>query len=245
MRIIPVLDVLGGVAVHARGGRRDDYRPVRSVLRAGSDPIALALALRDRLGASRLYVADLDAILGRPPALSLVRDLAGLGLETWIDAGLRDEAGVADLIEAGASRAVVGLETVAGPEGLRRAIERAGADRTVLSLDLMGGRPIVAPGADWGGDDPGQIVGEAVGLGVNTVILLDLARVGMGQGVGTLDRLGRCIRDFPEVNWIVGGGVSGPDDLREIAGAGASAVLVGSAIHDGRIGADAFVQTTG
>ena len=66
-RVIPVIDLKGGMAVHAVGGRRDQYRPLRSVWQASASPIALAAALRDDLGIDRLYLADLDAIEGRPP----------------------------------------------------------------------------------------------------------------------------------------------------------------------------------
>ena len=53
-------------------------------------PLALAAALRDGLGIDCLYLADLDAIEGRPPDLALLDDLAEEGLELWLDAGVRD-----------------------------------------------------------------------------------------------------------------------------------------------------------
>jgi phosphoribosylformimino-5-aminoimidazole carboxamide ribotide isomerase len=234
-RIIPVLDVLRGRAVHARGGRRSDYRPVRSALRRGSDPLALATAFRETLGLHELYLADLDAILGASPAIELYRDLAGLGLAAWVDAGLRDESAVSAILAAGAARAIAGLETLAGRLALRSIIDAAGPDRAVLSLDLRDGRPVVAPGADWGTDDPRRLVEMAVAEGISSVILLDLARVGSGRGVGTLGLLEGIARDFPGVAWVVGGGVAGRDEIEALGRAGASAVLVGSAIHDGRI----------
>jgi phosphoribosylformimino-5-aminoimidazole carboxamide ribotide isomerase len=236
-RIIPVIDVLRGRAVHARGGRRDDYGPVRSVLRPGSDPIALAAAFRDVLGLAEIYLADLDAIAGAPPSVGLYRDLADLGLSTWIDAGLRDGSGVAPLLASGVGRVVVGLETVAGRGGLRRICRDAGPGRVVLSLDLRVGRPVVAPGADWSDADAGQIVASAVEEGVGTVILLDLARVGGGRGVGTIGLLERLAGEHAEVEWVVGGGVAGREDIERLGRSGASAVLVASALHDGRIAA--------
>ena len=36
MRIVPVIDLMGGCVVHARGGRRETYRPIRSALTASS-----------------------------------------------------------------------------------------------------------------------------------------------------------------------------------------------------------------
>jgi phosphoribosylformimino-5-aminoimidazole carboxamide ribotide isomerase len=210
-RIVPVLDVLRGRAVHARGGRRSDYRPVRSALRRGSDPLALAAAFRDVLGLHELYLADLDAILGGPPDIGLYRDLAGLGLGTWVDPGLRDASGVAAILDAGVARVIAGLETLGGPRALRAIVDVAGLDRVVLSLDLRDGRPVVAHGADWGTNNPRRLVEMAVAEGVSSVILLDLERVGSGRGVGTLGLLESFARDWPGIAWVVGGGEGGRD----------------------------------
>ncbi|HEY2158283.1 MAG TPA: HisA/HisF-related TIM barrel protein [Isosphaeraceae bacterium] len=234
-RIIPVLDVLHGRAVHARGGRREDYRLLHSLLRQGSDPVALAAALRDAWRTGELYLADLDAIAGAAPAIGLYQELARLGLATWIDAGLRDATGVKPLLDAGVSRVVVGLETLAGSEFLTRIVEVAGASQVVFSLDLRDGQAIVASGANWETVDPRQIARRAVEAGYATIIILDLGRVGTGRGVGTLDLLRDMVTKYPRVEWVVGGGVSGNADVEALWRAGAAAVLVGSAIHDGRM----------
>ena len=51
-RVIPVLDVKDGLAVHAVGGQRSHYRPVRSLLHPSADPLDLARAYRDILGST-------------------------------------------------------------------------------------------------------------------------------------------------------------------------------------------------
>ena len=65
MRVVGVIDLKDGTAVHAVRGERERYRPVSSVI-AGDDgdPLALARAFRSELGLDDLYVADLDAIGG-------------------------------------------------------------------------------------------------------------------------------------------------------------------------------------
>jgi phosphoribosylformimino-5-aminoimidazole carboxamide ribotide isomerase len=67
------------------------------------------------------------------------------------------------------------------------------------------------------------------------MIVLDLAQVGMGQGVGTLPlcRELRCLD--ADLQIIGGGGVRSLADLRSLSAAGASAALVASALHDGRL----------
>ena len=93
MRVIPVIDLKSGAAVHAVRGQRERYRPLRSKLVAGSDPLRVARAVRGELGLDELYVADLDAIAGGPPH----RDaLAALAREArvMVDAGVTDAAAV-------------------------------------------------------------------------------------------------------------------------------------------------------
>ncbi len=94
----------------------------------------------------------------------------------------------------------------------------------------------IAPGAIWPGIDPREIAEAAVTLGVHHVILLDLSRVGTDRGVGTERLLTGLRAQFPSIDITVGGGIRGVEDVLAIKQLGASAVLVGSAIHDGRIG---------
>src|SRR5579872_5647704 len=47
MRIVPVLDLLGGVVVRGVGGRRREYRPVVSRLTPSCDPLDVARAFAD------------------------------------------------------------------------------------------------------------------------------------------------------------------------------------------------------
>ena len=113
---------------------------------------------------------------------------------------------------------------------------RAGRDRVIFSLDLDDGRPRVAPGAAWPSVEPLEIASQAVELGVRRLILLDLAQVGTGRGIGTEDLLARIRSPIRRRRDHRRGRDPGIDDVLRVADQGASAVLVGSAIHDGRIG---------
>jgi phosphoribosylformimino-5-aminoimidazole carboxamide ribotide isomerase len=80
------------------------------------------------------------------------------------------------------------------------------------------------------------LVEEAVRAGVTAVIVLDLARVGSGEGVDLA--LGAEIRRaHPRLEVIVGGGIASPHDLAAAAAAGYDGALVASAVHDGRLNA--------
>src|SRR5690606_1272046 len=112
MEVIPALDLRGGCAVHADGGDRSRYPVVEGVLGSGTDPVVLATRFRDRLGCATVYVADLDAIAGLGDSRDIVARLAATGLALTVDAGIRTPDAAAALLDAGAARVVVALETL-------------------------------------------------------------------------------------------------------------------------------------
>jgi phosphoribosylformimino-5-aminoimidazole carboxamide ribotide isomerase len=236
-RVIPVLDLKGGQAVRAVGGDRVHYQPLRTRLHADSAPLGVARGFRDVLNLRELYLADLDAIAGKAPSCSLYRAIRALGLDLWVDAGIRDRTGLDPLLAAGVSSLVIGLETVRGPAALSAIGSELRPEQLVFSLDLRAGVPLVGDGADWGTSDPFTIGCSAIALGIRRLLILDLARVGTGRGSGTMALLARLHGEHPEIEITVGGGIAGLAEVRALAQVGAGGVLLGSALHDGRIGA--------
>jgi phosphoribosylformimino-5-aminoimidazole carboxamide ribotide isomerase len=236
MRILPVLDVTGGVVVRGVGGRRDEYRPVVSRLTASCDPIDVARAFRDYLGCAELYLADLDAITGSDPAWALYDGLRRAGFSLWVDAGVRDAAAAAALCAVGVEGIVIGLETIAGPAELARACAGLG-DRVIFSLDLKGGEPLGNLAA-WQRPVARGIAAEAITLGVRRLLVLDLLRVGEGGGLGTESLCAALTAQHPGVEVAAGGGVRGLADLLRLRECGVAAALVASALHDGTLRRD-------
>jgi phosphoribosylformimino-5-aminoimidazole carboxamide ribotide isomerase len=232
MRILPVLDLMGGQVVRGVGGRRWEYRPIVSRLCASSDPLDVARAFRTHFGLCDLYLADLDAIGGGDPAFSTYSELISDGFSPWIDAGVREAKRVRRLADAGAERIIVGLET-AGPAVLAEACGAFG-DQIVFSLDLKGGEPL-GDMAAWGISDAEAIVEKAVAFGVRRLIVLDLAQVGAAGGTGTEELCALLTAAHPGLDVIAGGGVRGPEDLHRLRNCGVGTVLVASALHDGQL----------
>jgi phosphoribosylformimino-5-aminoimidazole carboxamide ribotide isomerase len=235
MRIVPVLDLKGGVAVHAVRGQRDAYAPVRSTLAPSADPVALARAFQAALRCDACYVADLDAITGRGDHGPAIRAIAGLGLTVWLDAGVAVAGDAERAVRQGAGRVIVGTETlreVAELPAIAAALRGAGAD-AILSLDLKEGR-LLGGTAGVAGRDPVELAREAWAAGFRAFIVLDLARVGAGGGVAT-GAAARLRQALPAAEIVVGGGVRDGADLRALALAGFDAALVATALHTGAI----------
>lgn len=231
MRIIPVIDLKQGVVVRGVGGRRSEYQPIQSVLAVDARPATVARAFAER-GLREVYVADLDAIGGAPPAVGIYDELLGCGLNLLVDAGLGDFEQTRRL----AKQAVIvaGLESLVGWDRLAQLVEAIGPERLVFSLDLKQGQPLTANDA-WRELAPMYIAEMAVEAGITRLIVLDLAQVGMGSGVGTEGLCRQLRQRFPQIELIAGGGVRSQADLDSLTACGCDGALVASALHDGRI----------
>jgi phosphoribosylformimino-5-aminoimidazole carboxamide ribotide isomerase len=231
MRVIGVIDLKDGVAVHAVRGERQRYRPVRSGLLDGADPVDVARALRDRLGLRELYVADLDAIAGVGSHDETLRALA-VEADLMVDAGAGDAAGVERVLSLGAARVIVGTETLVDAA----AFAELPLDRLVLSLDMRAGH-VLARDPELATLGPGEALARLTRAGLREAIVLDLARVGSGEGPD-VELVRELHGRFPQLALLAGGGVRDAADLSALARAGAAGALVATALHSGAIGRD-------
>ena len=242
MLAIPVLDVLNGVIVRGVGGRRNEYRPVESVLTPSARPLDVARAFRDRLSLTTLYLADLDGIQRQRPNADVYRQLVDDGFELWIDAGVRCLGDTTRLLDAGAAKVIVGLETIPEAQFLATLVAEFGASRITFSLDLQAGVPKLSH-SHWPDASPLGIAQNVIQLGVTQLIVLDLASVGEERGPSTLALCEALRRFAPEVHLVTGGGVRNTDDLRSLQTAGIDGVLLATALHNGVIGPTELAAT--
>jgi HisA/HisF family protein len=231
MRIVPVLDLKGGVVVHARRGQRSEYAPLRSPLVQGCEPVTIARALCAACRTSTLYVADLDALGGAPVDVPTLTGLAAVA-EPWVDAGATTPERAASLARAGVARNIVGTESLRD-EDENAAAAAAATPRRVLSVDLRDGM-LISPRPELAGADPAAAAPLAIALGVREVLVIDLARVGSGSGP-PLDAVAQLAQALPGLEIYAGGGVRNDADLRALESAGATGALVATALHEGRI----------
>ena len=176
MRVIGVIDLKDGQAVHARGGRRELYSPVHQSagLVVDGSPLALARLYVDTFGLSEIYLADLDAISSRPLQAETIRGISTLGAAVWVDAGIVQTDETNPVLEAGAQTLVVGLETLASFEVLADICAQS-ARPVAFSLDLRDGAPMGGMAA--ASHAPEQIARLAADAGATSH-----DRPGCGQG---------------------------------------------------------------
>ena len=234
--VLGVIDLRNGAAVHARGGQRDRYLPVDSI--AGEhivpgDALSLARAYENRLGLTTMYVADLDAIITGTPQEALTGELAALGAALWLDAGVTSVEDARRALRAGATRVVVGLETLPSFDALDAICSAIGGHRVAFSLDLRTGQPIGLSEVIAHRSIEALTL-RAADAGVGSVIVLDVARVGTVTGLD-LDLITEIRRTIPGIELFTGGGIRGWDDLVALADAGCRGALIATALQSGRI----------
>jgi phosphoribosylformimino-5-aminoimidazole carboxamide ribotide isomerase len=239
MKVIPVLDVLSGVAVHAVRGRRKEYQALKSALCASTDPVDVAAAFK-ALGFSELYLADLDAITGGQPSFSLFKKIVDTtGLELMVDVGVTNLKRAEKVLDSSVSKVIIGTETLTSTSFVAKAVESFGTEKVVVSLDMMNDR-IVGRFELGRLAEPMLFLRELEGLGVSQIIVLDLAKVGSDEGVNMafLQEVVKNIR--AEV--FVGGGVRDVTDLIKLNELGVSGALVATALHSRKISPENLKQ---
>lgn len=229
MRIVPVIDLKDGRAVHARGGDRSRYRPLESRLAGGAagrldDPARLAAACDRLLRPERIYVADLDRIAGsgrNDAALAAIRGAAPRASFLW-DGGFTGGAAAARLVAR--ATPIVASETLCDPGDLPFSPAWVGIDL------VEGGLHALSPAVRALGEI--EFLRRAVAAGAAGAVVVLVDRIGAGSGL-PIGRLERLRRTAPGIPIIAGGGIATIEDLAALRDAGCDGALVATAIHDG------------
>lgn len=230
--VLPAIDLRGGRVVRLRQGDFDRETAY------SADPVEVATRFADA-GARWLHVVDLDGARSGVPAHGQVIEAIVSAVEgrvrVEVAGGLRDEAAVANVLDFGAARAVVGTAVLRDPAFARRLVALHGAGRIAAAIDVRDGRAI---GQGWSSDAPGldpveamQRLGEA---GIVTFEVTAIDRDGLlgGPEIELYERLvavsGGSI--------IASGGLSSIEELGAVRELGCSGAIVGRALYEGQVG---------
>ncbi|HSU15200.1 1-(5-phosphoribosyl)-5-[(5-phosphoribosylamino)methylideneamino]imidazole-4-carboxamide isomerase [Longimicrobium sp.] len=211
----------------------------------GDDPLAVARSFADA-GAEWIHVVDLDAAFGDGSNRALIRRVvAGTPLKVQTGGGLRTEDDLAEVLDSGAARAVIGTAAIENPDLVRRAVDRFGADRIAVGLDARGRRPAARGWTEESGTDLFDLAKTMVELGARTLVHTDIERDGMLMGPNLELSAALAAESGAEV--VVSGGMSGMGDVDAVAAAarergGIAGAIIGKAIYEGRIGLTEALQ---
>ncbi|HMP76188.1 MAG TPA: 1-(5-phosphoribosyl)-5-[(5-phosphoribosylamino)methylideneamino]imidazole-4-carboxamide isomerase [Kiritimatiellia bacterium] len=226
--IYPAVDIKGGHCVRLLQGRADQATVY------GRDPVAMARHWEAQ-GAEVLHVVDLDgAFSGASAQHALIAEMiCAVRMPVQVGGGLRTDADVARLLDAGAFRVVLGTRAWSEPEQVRALVQRYG-EKIAVGIDARGGRVQVKGWTETTDIRAVDLAREAESLGVRTLICTDTATDGMLKGTNTqaVDEICMAVR----CDVIASGGVSAVADvaaLRALGRANLHGAIVGKALYEG------------
>jgi phosphoribosylformimino-5-aminoimidazole carboxamide ribotide isomerase len=227
MILYPAMDLIGGRIVRLRQGRFNEvtvYDPApHDALRSFAEA-----------GAEWAHVVDLDgAKAGAPAQHALLKELAATTpLRLQVAGGVRSADHVAALLDAGASRVVVGSLAVREPAVTAALLDRFGPDHITLSLDVrVEGEPMVATHG-WQ-EDSGRTLWDIAALypQARHLLLTDIGRDGMLEGPNH-SLLAQAVERLPHLAIQASGGVTSLDDIERLTTDGA---ILGRAMWEGHL----------
>jgi phosphoribosylformimino-5-aminoimidazole carboxamide ribotide isomerase len=224
MIAIPAIDVRDGCCVQLVGG---SFAHERIRL---PNPVAAAHAWVDA-GFRQLHVVDLDAALGVGSNLAIIERLVAItGAEVQVGGGIRSTQAIEHLLDAGASRVVLGTRALGDHEWLARSAARWPA-RIVVAADARHGR-VVTHGWTTMIDDTVESAVQRLGaLPLAGFLITAVDREGQMRGpdVALIARAARAAT----CGVIASGGIGSRADLCALATRGAAAAVIGMALYSG------------
>jgi phosphoribosylformimino-5-aminoimidazole carboxamide ribotide isomerase len=229
VELIAAIDLINGRGVRLEQG---DYG---RLIPGADDPAGLARRWA-AAGVRRLHLIDLDgARAGEPRQQARMVEIARAVPQVTIEAGggLRSEASVEALLEAGIDFVILGTAALERPDFLAGCTARW-PGRILVSLDLRDGVPALDGWLRDGHGDALAIAARLLGAGAAGLLITDTRRDGTLAGPN-LELLSSFRRAFPDA-WLSGaGGVGSLDDLLALRGIGLDGAVVGLALLTGAV----------
>ncbi len=223
--IIPVLDLKNGKAVSGKSGKRDTYKPLKTVFHESSSAIKIASALK-AAGASRIYIADLDSIEEEGSNFQIIKEINNKHISVMLDCGAYNIETVEKALEV-ADKVIVATETLRNIEDLNQIFNTFSKDKLVVSIDIKN-KEIYSKYLKISLDKMIQKIKE---ICPEEVILLDISMVGTEKGIN-IDLINK-VRESGE-SLIIGGGIRA-QDISKLEKLGLNKFLVGSTLHSGNL----------
>jgi phosphoribosylformimino-5-aminoimidazole carboxamide ribotide isomerase len=220
--VIPAIDLRGGRAVRLLRGNPQDETAY------ADDPVEVAERFQEE-GARRLHVVDLDAALEDGHNREVVQAIChAVAIPVQVGGGMRTLEDIGALMDAGASRAILGTAAAADPTFVARAVEEF-AERVVVAVDVRGGRVMVR-----GWQEEGPTLEEAVSAldeaGTPRYLVTSIARDGTLDGPDM--RLYTQVLKLTDTPVIASGGVRDADDIWALRDLGCEAAVTGKALYE-------------
>lgn len=231
MIVLPAVDLRKGRCVRLEQGRFDRETVF------SDDPLAVAERWVAE-GAEWLHVVNLDGALGEgsPNEAVIACLVRSVPVQVQVGGGLRSLAAVAQALEWGVARVVLGTLAVRDPRAVEEAVRRFGAERIAVAVDARD-RLVAVQGwtalTKWQDVEFGKHLRD---LGVRWCLYTDISRDGMGAGPN-LEATAEMARETG-LRVLASGGIASLEDVRALCRLepwGVAGMVIGRALYTGAL----------
>lgn len=239
--IIPAIDLIDGNVVRLYQGRYDN----------STEYNVSALSLRNQYaeqGATWLHLVDLsgakDAQKRQINLLSQLMTTSPLNIQ--VGGGVRSEQDVIDLLQAGASRVVIGSLAIREPALVQQWLQKYGGDKIVLALDVAinGKGEKTLPSHGWIEQSSvtlEQVLTDYISAGAKHVLCTDISKDGTLTG-SNASLYKELTAAYPQIQWQASGGIGQLDDIKALIGSAVAGVILGRSLLEGKFSLTEAIQ---
>lgn len=229
MRILPAIDIKDGQAVRLFKG---DFSQKTVV---NPDVLAQAQVFKEA-GIGMIHVVDLDGALeGRAANRDLIASIkAETGLAIQVGGGIRSLEQIADYLDAGIDRVIIGSMAVKDPAFVEAALKRFGSERIVVGIDAKQGLVATEGWLETSEQDYISLAQAMEAIGVRLFVYTDVDRDGTLTGPN-IQHYQALQTALSQAQVIASGGIQSLADLEELEALGLAGAIVGKAYYHGNI----------
>jgi phosphoribosylformimino-5-aminoimidazole carboxamide ribotide isomerase len=235
MIVIPAIDIIGGKCVRLSQGDYDRCKVY------AENPLEVARTF-EAAGFQRLHLVDLDGAKSAGVVnLQVLRDICRhTSLAVDFGGGVKSDADVQQVLEAGAAFACIGSLAQTNREKVSEWLEQYGSDRFIIGADVRDERICIN---GWKEVTTTTIFDLIDGYEnkIKYLLCTDISKDGMLQGVA-VSLYKKLQAAYPSLNIIASGGVSRIDDVTALSRSGLYGAVVGKAIYENRISLDELIK---
>ena len=223
--VVPAVDVEDGAVVQLVGGERGTATEY-------GDPVEAAERWVEA-GAETLHLVDLDGAFEgeRHNAEAIQAVVEAVEVPVQLGGGIRSASEAIELLDSGVDRVILGTAAVAEPSIVER-ISEAHPGSVIVGLDASDGEVVVEGWTEGAGIAPAEAARRYERLGAAAILYTDVDVEGRLDGIRT-GPVGELVGETT-LPVVASGGVASVEDVLALRDAGAAAVVVGSALYEGR-----------
>ncbi len=231
--VIPAIDLRGGRCVQLRQGKKDE-----EIFSSADNPVGIAKKWVMQ-GATRLHIIDLDgAFQATKNNFAVVKNIAeSEGVrgkaKIQVGGGIRSYEAAVKFLDIGVDRILFGTAALKSPNLVEMVVNEFSSERVMVALDVRKGKVAIDGWRETTELAAKDAAKEAERMGAGSLLFTNIDVEGLMKGIEP-----KVVEEFVSavsVPVVIAGGVSSREDVARIKEAGASGVVIGSALYTGKL----------